>query len=186
MNAAEASVGRSPVTTFRKRRPVLIFWIVFGVLFIVQGIATAALLVQNDDMDDTLRTVTVGLGMFLAAVGLWFAAHAWRRLRNPEDAIVIGPAGLHDRLISDQPIPWPAIRNIHVRPTARGGSVVAFDLADEARTAIHWWPRLGEPVNRFLGYSYYILVMGTDASVERLAAAILPFAPVEGHGGHEP
>ena len=186
MNAAGASIRRSPVTTFRKRRPVLVFWIVFSLFFIIQGIATAAFLAQSGDMDETLKVVTVGLGLFLAAVGLWFAAHAWRRLRGPEAAIVIGPAGLHDRLISDQPIPWPAIRNIHVRPTARGGSIVAFDLADEARTAVHWWPRLGEPVNRLLGYGYYILVMGTDASVERLAAAILPFALVEGHRGHEP
>lgn len=185
MNAAGASVGRSPVTSFRKRPPVLVFWIVFGLFCTLQGIATAAFVAQSDDMDKTLKIVTAGLGLFLAAIGLWFAAHAWRRLRGPDDAIVIGPAGLHDRLISDRPIPWPAIRNIHVRPTARGGSIVAFDLDDETRTGVHWWPRLGEPVNRLLGYGYYILVMGTDASVERLAAAILPFAPVEGHGGHE-
>lgn len=178
--------ARAPsVRVFRKRPRLLTILLFLGLFFIVQGIATSAYLLQSNEMALAMRAASVGVGLFLSVVGIWFARNAGRRLLGPAEPITIGPAGLHDGLISDRPIPWSDIHNIHVHPTSRGGSIVAFDLTDMARAAIHWWPWLGEPINRLFGYGYYVLIMGTDADVGHLTTAILPYAPVEPLGGYE-
>ncbi len=167
---------------FRKRPVALTLYLVMGVAFVVQGLATALFLGSASDLDQPLRGVTVFVSLFLSAVGLWFAMAAWIRLRGPEDAIVIGPTGLHDRSISHEPIPWQAIRNIHIAKGARGSSVLAFDVDDDARHDILWWPRVSGPINRAFGYGYYVFVMGTEANVTRLAAAIARHSIVTEHG----
>jgi hypothetical protein len=176
--SAATGAASAAVTAFRKRPAILIVFVVMGAAFIGQGLATAAFLGTASDLERPLRSVMVGVSLFLAGVGFWFAAQALRRLRGPEQAIVIGPAGLHDWLISDQPIPWRLIRNLRVARGTRGSSVLAFDLEGNERGGIHWWPRLVEPVNRTFGYGYYVFVMGTEANVDRLAAAVERYRPV--------
>jgi len=180
MTAASARPAAARITRFRKRPLALGFFLVLGLAILVQGAATAIYFWTSADstIDPLLGNVAIGLGVFLAAVGLWFAANAGRRLGGAEDAIVIGPAGLHDRLLSAQPLPWRAIRNLHIRPVRRGRRILAFDLADDHGAGIHWWPRIGAPINRLFGYDFYVLTMGTDADVDSLVAAVTPFVSV--------
>jgi hypothetical protein len=168
-----------PTTIFRKHPRRLIFFFVLGIIFIVQGLATAGFFLLSDDTED-VRYAGVGLALFLALVGVWFAGHAWRRISDPADPVVVGPAGLHDRSISIRPIAWKDIRNLHVHATPRSGSILAFDLADGAgdRAGVNRRARLAVRVNRPFGYSYYVHRMGTDADVESLVAAIAPYAEV--------
>lgn len=170
------------ITTFRNRHWLLIVFLLLGVGMIIQGVATAAyFLVFDDEPMPIFRVVILGLSAALFGFGLWFAAYARRRLADPEPAIVIGPAGLHDRAISERPIPWREIRNLTVWH-GRGGPVVAFDLADGAaeRAGVKRGAHVSAAVSRTLGHNYHIRSMGTDASVERLVAAISPYAPVDG------
>ena len=178
MTALAASPPSVGAIAFRKRPIALTLYLLMGFAFTIQGLATAVFLSGASDLDPPLRAITVGVSLFLAAIGLWFAMAAWFRLRGPDEAIVVGPAGLHDRTLSRQPIPWRSIRNLHVARGARGASVLAFDISDDVRRDILFWPRISEPINRAFGYGCYIFVMGTDASVPRLAAAIARHAPV--------
>jgi len=173
----------SSVTVFRKRPAMLALFLLMGAAFTVQGFATAIVFSTASHLEQPIRSAAVGVSLFLALAGIWFGAQALRRIAGPDDAIVIGPAGLHDRLISAEPIPWRSLRDIRVARGARGASVVAFDLEGEERQDIHRWPRLAEPVNRAFGYGYYVFVMGTEASVERLGAAIEPHAPIRRAAG---
>lgn len=182
MTAVAAASRAADVIMFRKRPLALTLYLIMGAAFTIQGLATAAFLSSASDIDQPLRGVTVFVSLFLAAIGLWFATAAWIRFRGPEDAIVIGPAGLHDRSISLDPIPWQAIRNIHVARGSRGASVLAFDIDEDARHDILWWPRVSGPINRAFGYGYHVFVMGTEANVTRLAAAIARHSIVKEHG----
>jgi len=94
--------------------------------------------------------------------------------------ITIGPDGLHDHILSKQPIPWSDIRNLRIYPEPRGGPVVVFDLAEgaEDRARIRKRARMAVGINRPFGYSYQILAMGTDAGIDRLVDAIRPYADV--------
>lgn len=102
------------VTAFRDRSGLLNFYLVPGDLMMLQGVLTAAYFLYYGDVDFGIELVILGLSVALAGFGFWFASHAWRRLRDPEPPITIGPAGLHDRAISDLPIPWSDIGDLRV------------------------------------------------------------------------
>jgi hypothetical protein len=181
-DASPVKRGQGPaITVFRDRSRLQNFHLVMGVFFIIQGLATAAWFTFGDHgLDETwVLVAAVGCSLFLAWVGLWFASQAFRRLRDPENPIVIGPAGLHDRAISARPIPWQDIRNMHLW-TGKGGPVVGFDLSDGAaeRAGVHPRVRFSVKFNRPFGYDYRIHSMGTDADIDQLVAAITPYAEV--------
>lgn len=103
-------------------------------------------------------------------------------MRDPEAPIVIGMAGLHDRAISARPIPWAAIRDLHVWDGgARGGRCVVFDIDEEAarQAGVKLRVKNSAPVNRRFGYGYRIHTLGTNASIEGLTDAISPYATVK-------
>lgn len=102
------------ITTFRDRPWRLRFFLVLGGAMMVQGVATATYFLVTGDADFWFAVTIHGLSAALIGFGFWFASYAWRRLRDPEPPIMIGPAGLHDRAISEQPIPWSDLRNFVV------------------------------------------------------------------------
>lgn len=177
-------MAAAPTTVFRRRKWVLIIYLVFGIAIAVQGVATAVWFVLfAEGMDDAwwFRPVAVGLALFLVWLGYFFGAAAFRRLGDREEPIVIGPRGLHDRAISERPIPWRAIRDLHIWDGgSRGGRCVVFDLEPgaERSAGVNVRVRNSAPVNRRFGYGYRIHTLGTDASIERLTQAIAPYATV--------
>lgn len=172
--------GGPAITVFRDRSRLLTVHVVMGVFFIGQGLATAAWFTVTDEADELwLRLTAIGVSLFLAWVGWWFASHAFRRLRDPENPIVVGPSGLYDRALSARPIAWSDFRNLHVW-TGKGGPCLVFDLAEgaEERAGVHPRVRFSTKFNRPFGYTYRVHSIGTEASVERLVAAIAPYAEV--------
>lgn len=167
------------ITVFKDRRGWLTVYLVLGIAFIVQGIATAIYFLFFDDGESRLRFAGVGMSAFLGWLGYWFGIYGWRRLRDPENPITVGPAGIHDRALSERPIAWDDIRHLHLW-TGRGGPVVVFDLADGAdqRAGILPRARRAAIANRPFGYTHHVHVMGTDASLDRLLGAIAPYAEV--------
>ena len=147
----------------------------------LQGGATAIYFLYYDDVEHGLELVMFGLAAALAGFGYWFASYGWRRLRDPEPPITIGPAGLHDRALSARPIPWRDIGNLHVW-NGQGGPVVAFDLAEGAgeRAGVRRGAHVSAAISRLSGHNYHIRSMGTDATMARLVEAIGPYAEIEG------
>lgn len=150
-----------------------------GVFFVAQGIFTAWFMIFELKDDDTIRWAGAGLALFLAWLGYYFASYAIRRLRGPEAAIVIGPDGLHDRIVSARPIAWSDIQNLRARPGGRGGTIVVFDLREgaEARAGVTFRARWSVGMSRPFGYSYAIRHGGTEADPEKLLAACRPYLP---------
>jgi hypothetical protein len=184
MAPADGPAGGRPatVTVFHNRRWLLLFFVVIGIGFAIQGIATGYFFaVVATDEEPWLRNAAVSVAAFLAWLGWWFASQAWRRLRDPEDPIVIGPAGLRDRALAPETMPWRDLSAIRVMTSGKGGTYVCFDLAEGAmeRAGMPWRMRVSRPVNRLFGhYDFHVHTIGTDASPDRLADAIAPFAEV--------
>ena len=166
------------IAVFSDRPGWLYFFVIFGVVLMLQAAITIGIFLIFL-MDDVFFLIAgLGLSIFLLVIGCWFASYGWRRMRDPENPIVIGPTGLHDRATSERPIPWNDIRNLYVWDSVRGGPLVVYDLADGAaeRSAVFTRVRLMARINRLFGYSYLVHSYGTDATIETLVAAITPYA----------
>lgn len=168
------------VTVFHARRLALTVYLLLGAGILIQGLATATYFVWFDKPEFPFGPVIFGLSAFMVALGGWFASYSWRRLRDPQPPITIGPAGLHDRIVSTRPIPWRHVSNLAVHHVGRGGNIIIFDLAPEATDAcgVRRRMRAMAMINKAFGYSYRLHQMGTDATPERLVAAIQPHAAV--------
>jgi hypothetical protein len=174
--------ARTPETVFEVNRFTARLWVIFGFAAVVQGLATAAYFIYwAQDAEAPLRVVVAGCGVALAFFGQYFAREALARLRDPHAAIVIGPAGLHDRMLSARTIPWSAISGVAIRTAARGGRFVVLEIAPAAaRTAgIRFGAAVEAPINRALGYSAYrIHMLGVKADPDSLVAAMSPYVAV--------
>ncbi len=172
-------VAQDPVTVFRNRPRVLLFLFVLGLILTVQGGATAGYFVLFDD-GAGFQLAGIGLSVFVILMGIGFAGYSLFRIRDRHAPITISAEGLHDRILSRQPIAWSDLRNIHVWPLPRGGPVVGFQLAEgaESRAGVFKRARLAAAANRPFGYDYQIHAMGTDADVDHLVAAIRTHADV--------
>jgi hypothetical protein len=179
MDRGKSRAGAA-ITVFRERTGILSFHLILGGMMMLQGVLTAIFFIYYGSDEIGITVTAVGLSLFLAWAGYWFAGHAWRRMRDPENPITIGPAGLYDRAISERPIAWSDIRNLHVWD-GKGGPVVVFDLAEgaEERAGVYDRVRLSAPVNRPFGYDYRVHSIGTDATIEALVEAIAPYAEVK-------
>jgi hypothetical protein len=181
----EEPAGRrsaSPTVGFRVRPLLLRFYVVFGSLLVVQGIATAFHFYPQYRIEPWLRITALGLSAFIAFMGAWFALAALRRIRDPEMPITVGPAGLHDRALSEEPIAWSDIVEPRLLRAGRGGVILAFDVAEggEERAGIHGRARAAAEVNRRFGYGYQVHCMGTEAWPQTVAAAMAPYIRVDG------
>jgi hypothetical protein len=181
MTAGDRRASAATITVFKDRRRLLGFYLVFGGLIALQGIATAIYFHQSDDTEPGLRYVAIGLSLFMTYMGYWFAIYAWRRRTDPENPIIVGPAVLHDRALSERPIAWSDIRNLRVWHSGRGGPVVVFDVAAGAnqRAGIRQRAQVAAIANKPFRYTHHVHAMGTDASIDRLVAAIAPYAEVK-------
>lgn len=168
----------APTTTFRVRRFALWFYLLLGTFVGLQGAATAAYFIWFDTPEFPFGPVIFGISAFMVALGIWFVRITWRRLADPEPPIVIGPAGIHDRILSHRPIPWKAVSRLAVRHVGRGGLIIAFDIAPDAvrSCGVRLGSRLAARFNAGFGYTYRIHHMGTDATPRRLVDAIQPYA----------
>lgn len=168
-----------PTTIFRNRPRVLLLLTVLGLVFVVQGAATAGYFAFFDD-GAGFQFAGIGLSLFLVVAGVAFAGYALIRIRDRHAPITVSTDGLHDRILSKDPIQWSDIRDIRIWPGPRGGPIVVFDLAEgaEDRAGVLKRARLAVGANRAFGYSYQIHSMGTDADIAELVTAIRAYAEV--------
>lgn len=171
------------ITVFRTRRGPLDLWLVLGAFTTVQGVATFIYFYgYAEDVEQPLRSVSLGLAAALVFFGLYFFTYSVGRMRDLDPPIVIGPAGLHDRWVSERPIPWEQIRRIMVLSGGRGGPYIVFDLSEEDADRAGVWPlrhEMGRLSRRIAGYGFRIHHTGTEATPALLVEAIRPYREVE-------
>ena len=86
-------------TVFHTRKWLTRIYLILGVGLMVQGILTAGYFLAQSSTDGAMRWLMIAIALFLVWLGYWFAAGALRRIRRPDVPIVIGPDGLHDRVL---------------------------------------------------------------------------------------
>jgi len=174
--------ARMPETVFEVNRFTATLWVIFGCAAIIQGAATAVYFAHlAEGLDTIVKAMLIVCGGALVFFGQYFAREAWRRLRELRPAIVIGPAGLHDRELTARPVPWSAISGVTIRFASRGGRFVMMEIAPDAAAAaaLTFGAQIGAPVNRALGYPpYRIHMLGVKADPDGLAAAMAPYIEV--------
>lgn len=111
----------------------------------------------------------------LVLFGLVMGAVSLAILRLDVPVIVMDAAGFRDRRLSDQTVPWKAMR-WGVFSTGRGGQSLQFhvDAAMDYRTA---WPhRVLGAVNKALRHPpHTVMTLGTGRSVQELAEMFARF-----------
>ncbi len=170
-----------PTTTFQKSTPILYGYLGLGLAATLQGVATAVHFLTQDEQLPAWVLWSIGLTcVALVWAGVFFAGYAWRRLAEERDPITVGPAGLHDRNLSEHPIPWRDISDIRIRSSGRGARVLTLCLAEGARerAAVTRAARVAAVINRRMGYDCWVWLAGTSGTLDRLIAAIEPYAKV--------
>jgi hypothetical protein len=120
----------------------------------------------------------VGLGLFLAFVGIVLGALSFHRARIKGPFLTVGPEGLHDAGITDKVIPWPAVSWRHV--VYFRGEDIMYDI-DETITGplrLSWPVRTLAAFNRAFGFGRFTLPgLGTGKSLGELATILSAYKP---------
>lgn len=158
-----------PVTRFWPRALAL-FWAAetaLGLFFTGLGLAWIG-------QEEWLLTATLVLtGLFLALIGLMMFGVTWATVRVRGPVIEIGMAGLRDRRVSDETIPWESLR-WGIFSTLRGGLSLQFHA--DGVGGIKWGSRLQGAFNRPFGYPpYTLMTLGTGMSLVEFAGMISEF-----------
>lgn len=156
-------------------RLLLLFWvaeIAMGLLFAWAGVKLLGPAENGGAM------VLIVMGLVLAAAGLVMAGLCWRIARLRGNAIEITEAGLLDRRLSQEIIPWEAI-SWKVIFNGRSYSL-QVDVTEPARSAagMFWPPRAMGLFSRMLRQpEFTVSALGTGLSAHDIAKRLEAFKP---------
>lgn len=179
--------------TWSNRRGALLGLGLFWAALALLGLGLAPVLVaESRGMPWWMLAAGVALALALAAIGLRLAVFCLRQLGAPAPVLAIGPEGVFDRRLSATTIPWREIRFVgvfHLR-----GTQVTFELTPAGDALVRPFERALARLSRlFLLPGYGVVLMGTDARAEEVAAAMRAGfaanrteATASQAGGHDP
>jgi len=159
-------------------RLLLLFWvaeIAVGVLFALAGYG---LLRPSENGG---AAVLIIMGVVLCLAGIVMVGHCWRIVNIVGNAIELTDAGLLDRRLSANPIPWDTI-SWKVIFNGRSYSL-QMNIAEPARSAagIAWPARALGLLSRVLRQpEFAIASLGTGLSAHDIGARFAPFKPSMG------
>jgi hypothetical protein len=159
-------------------RLLLLFWvaeIAVGVLFALAGYG---LLRPSENGG---AAVLIIMGVVLCLAGMVMVGHCWRIANLVGNAIELTDAGLLDRRLSANPIPWDTI-SWKVIFNGRSYSL-QMNIAEPARSAavIAWPARALGLLSRVLRQpEFAIASLGTGLSAHDIGARFAPFKPSMG------
>lgn len=159
-------------------RLLLLFWvaeIAVGVLFALAGYG---LLRPSENGG---AAVLIIMGVVLCLAGMVIVGHCWRIAKLVGNAIELTDAGLLDRRLSANPIPWDTI-SWKVIFNGRSYSL-QMNIAEPARSAagIAWPARALGLLSRVLRQpEFAIASLGTGLSAHDIGARFAPFKPSMG------
>ncbi len=158
--------------TWSNRRGALLGLGLFWAALALLGLVLAPVLVaETRGMPAWMSVAGVALALFLAAIGLHLAIFCLRQLGAPAPVLAIGPQGVFDRRLAAETIPWREIRYVGVYRLR--GTQVMFELTPEGDAMVHPFGRALARLSRlFLLPGYSVVLMGTDARAEEVAASM--------------
>ena len=169
--ADTVTIANRPLTA----RLLLLFWVAEVAVGLLFARAGARLVGPSENGG---AAVLIVMGLVLVAAGIVMAGLCWRSGRITGAAIELGPEGLLDRRLSDQRLPWQAIR---WKVIFNGRSyAVQFDLAEPTRSdaRIHWPQRALGLLSRSLRQpEFTVSTLGTGLSAHALAKRLERFSP---------
>ncbi|MGE0006753.1 MAG: hypothetical protein AB7S92_14305 [Parvibaculaceae bacterium] len=150
-----------------------VFWLAEALL----GLAFAAYGVLSGG-EGWFVVVMVGLGLFLAVVGILLGVPTFGRAGIEGPLLTIGPEGMRDAGVCDRLISWPALSWRHV--VYFRGAAIMYDI-DEKITGpleLSLPIRILAAANRALGYGRFsLMTMGTGKSLGELATLLSAYKP---------
>ncbi|WP_373505654.1 hypothetical protein [Aestuariivirga sp.] len=122
--------------------------------------------------------VLIAGGLLLAVAGVIMARLSWRVARLADAALELSDAGLLDRRLSPDLIPWEAIA---WKVVFNGRSYsLQFDLTEPQRSglAVYWDQKLVGRFNRLFGFPEFTAVtLGTGLTAHHLGECFSQFRP---------
>lgn len=147
-----------------------------GVFVITQGLLTILYFrAYPEDIDAVRWFVVMGLSIVAICSGFYLAIYAFKRMHDHRPPIMIGPAGLHDRSVSERAIAWRDVADVRWRSGGRGGPYIEFEIQPGSENRAGIWParrRMASLARRFGYLGYRIHHTGTDATPDSLMAAV--------------
>jgi hypothetical protein len=149
-----------------------IFWLAEAALGLVLG---AMGLVWIGQEDWFVVAALIGASALLAFIGVLMCGASWSVVQISGPVIVMDKSGFLDRRISDQVIPWKAMR-WGIFASGRGASSLQFHADPAIGLRVKWPLRLMGRLNAlFRNPPHTVLTLGTGKSVQELAGMISEF-----------
>lgn len=149
-----------------------IFWLAEAVFGLVLGGMGIAWIGQEDGF---VVAGLIGASAFLVFIGVLMCGASWSVVQISGPVIVKDKTGFLDRRISDQVIPWKAMR-WGVFATGRGATSLLFRTDPAISLKVKWPLRLMGRLNALFRYPpHTVLTLGTGKSVQELADMISEF-----------
>ena len=117
----------------------------------------------------------VGGALLLVVFGIMMGAASWSVVTTRGPIIVMDASGFLDRRLSDQVIPWRAMR-WGVFATGKGGRSLQFHADVPGGLRVRWPMRMMGRLNAALRYPpHTVMSLGTGKSVQELAGLMARF-----------
>jgi hypothetical protein len=154
-----------------------------AVLLFGLGVNGIFLVLLDPKTDPTLWWMSAAIIAFAFAYPPYIGSYIAVRWGKPAPPIAIGPDGLYDRALTKRPIPWSAFKEARIVRTygRAAGTHFMFDVrpGHSGLPPFTLFARVTTGLNKALGFpAHQVWTLGTDASVDKLAAAVEPYAPV--------
>jgi hypothetical protein len=167
---------------FRLSRVALGVQAAVVVLFLGTSINAVFLVLLDTTTPTTIKGMTAIVIAIMVGYAVYVTAYFIQRWLDPPPPIAITPDGLFDRGLANSPIPWDAIANAQI-VRVKGGENVMFHV----RSGYPGLPRFRRLARIMRGLNlafglppYQVMQFGTDASVEKLVAAMTPYISIAG------
>lgn len=149
-----------------------VFWFAEAVLGL--GLGGYGLSIAGREHGFLTATLLAGSAL-LVLFGVVMGAVSLAILRLDGPAIVMNAAGFRDLRLSDQTVPWKAMR-WGMFSSGRGGRSLQFDVGDGMDYRTTWPHRILGAINRtFRHPPHTVMTLGTGKSVQELAEMISVF-----------
>lgn len=149
-----------------------------GVTVTVAGLFMSSVLLNAPG--GTVETPLLFITAFIVMVGLGIAVVAIRRLMAPQPALKISTAGLLDRNIGPEMIPWSAITEAYVTEYFGPHLMIRIDPTHPVAASPHRDQRAMAKPNEVVGApGFAVTIKGVDQSFDAIVAAIEAHRPVD-------
>lgn len=161
---------------FLKRQVAVVLGL--GVVITGAGLFISSLILNAPG--GSVETPLLFITAFVVMIGIGMAAVAIRRLAAPQPALRMSAAGLLDRNIGPETIPWSAITEAYVTEYFGPHLMIRIDPEHPVAASPHRDQRVMAKANEVVkAPGFAVTIKGIDQSFDAIVAAIETFRPVD-------